>query len=196
MKLFATSRSHFSRKVRLLLDHLGTPYELVNIGNVADSDLTQFAGNPLLSVPVLEDGESWLIDSDNIAGYIVRTYDPEDRYGVNTQEAALLNARVILNGAMAKEVSLILAARTGLDPEAHAFFQKAKAALGNALAWLEDNSALFNPRDPHYADFHFISMWSHLDIYGLIDLDYPGLAKIAAALAENEIVQRSAPPAF
>ncbi|ATH09113.1 hypothetical protein BIY24_14520 [Halobacteriovorax marinus] len=38
MKLYATPRSHFSRKVRILLELYSIPYEFIDVGNVADSD--------------------------------------------------------------------------------------------------------------------------------------------------------------
>lgn len=42
LRLICTPRSHFSRKVRLLLDALGEPVELLDAGNVADDDARAF----------------------------------------------------------------------------------------------------------------------------------------------------------
>src|SRR4051794_10990584 len=108
MQLLATRLSHYSRKLRILLDHYGLAYELVDVGNVASPDLGQFDGNPLMKVPVLRDQGRWLIESDHIAAYLARTYDPSDRYEVLTTDLATLNARAVLNGIMAEEVKVIL----------------------------------------------------------------------------------------
>lgn len=51
-----TPKSHFARKVRLLLDHLELSYDMVDVGNVAEDNPDNFYGNPLMGVPVFEDG--------------------------------------------------------------------------------------------------------------------------------------------
>lgn len=194
MKLFATPKSHFSRKVRLLLDHLELPYELVDVGNVAHGAISQFQGNPVMSVPVLEDGDQWMIESDHIASYLARSYGRDDRYAVLTESTDLLNARAVMNGIMANEVKLILSERTGLDPTHHAYFQKAKTSMIKSLEWLEQRAALLNADQAAYLDFHFISMWDHLNTYGLLPLPYPQLEKAAVALGSSQRIRMSAPP--
>lgn len=67
MQLVATPASHFARKVRLLLDHYGLAYDMVDAGNVAEFSEDKFAGNPLMLVPVLNDGDLTVYDSDHIA---------------------------------------------------------------------------------------------------------------------------------
>lgn len=125
MKLYFTPRSHFARKVRILLELYAIDYEQVDIGNVADSDKKNFNDNPLMKVPVLLDGEQSIIDSDNIAQYIVKKYDKSDRYEVFTESIFDLNARAILNGIMSEEVKVILAERTYVPIEQYPFFDKA-----------------------------------------------------------------------
>ena len=194
MKLFATPKSHFSRKVRLLLDHMDLKYELVDVGNVAKGAPAKFSGNPAMSVPVLEDGQVWLIESDHIAAYLARTYGGDDPYQVLTDDTDILNARAVMNGIMGNEVKLVLSARTGLDPGPHAYFQKAKSAIGQGLAWLESRTDLFQDDALTYAQFHFLSMWDHLVLYDLVALDYPKLRGVAAVLSQNETTRRSMPP--
>lgn len=194
MQLFATPRSHFSRKVRLLLDHYGLDYELIDIGNVASADTGLFHGNPLMRVPVLKDNDTWLVESDHIAAHLVREHDPRDRYHVLSTDPAILNARAVLNGIMADEVKIILAERTGLDTEPHAFFRKARTSIENGLQWLEGQAGLFDPRQPRYLEFHLVSAWDHLKIYDLVGLDYPLLGSAVAELNKREPIRRSAPP--
>lgn len=193
MKLFATPKSHFSRKIRLLLDHMEKPYALVDIGNVADNAPAVFSDNPIMAVPVLEDGDVWMIESDHIAAYIVRTYQPKDPYEVLTTSVTALNARAVMNGIMGNEVKVILADRTGLDPKPHAYFQKALKAMTQSLNWLEERAPLFANEALTYLDFQFISMWDHLKLYGVVPLDYPQLAAVAQRLSDNKMINQSKP---
>ena len=74
MKLYATPLSHFSRKVRVLMDLYSLPYDLIDIGNVASSDVRDFGNNPMMKVPTLVDDDCWIIESDHIAQYLVEKY--------------------------------------------------------------------------------------------------------------------------
>lgn len=148
LQLYTTPLSHFGRKVRLLLDLYGLPYELFDAGNVAESQPEKFAGNPLMKVPALQDGEIWLIESDHIAAYVVRKHDPSDRLGVLSPDVFDLNARAVLNGIMTEEVKLLLAKRTGVPIENYTFFEKALAAIRQGLNWLEEHHRSFTPAQP------------------------------------------------
>lgn len=193
MKLHATPLSHYSRKVRLLLDHYGIDYEFVHIGNVIDTEPARFDGNPLMKVPVLQDGDNWLIESDHIAQYIVRKHDPEDRYRVLAHDPGTLNMRAMLNGIMNEEVKLILGARTGIDTGPLAYFRKARLAVTNGLDWLETNAARFDAASPGYLEFHLVCLLDHLSHYQLVSLDYPRLQSVVDVLNNSETVRRSSP---
>jgi glutathione S-transferase len=193
MQLYATPLSHFSRKVRLLLDHYELEYECIDVGNVAQSDVGAFHGNPLMRVPVLRAGDLWLIDSDHIAAWLVRTYDPDDEYDVLTHDPEKLNARAVLNGIMTDEVKIILAERTGLTTAPHAFFRKARTSIEQGLAWLENRAAMFNAERPGYLEFHLISLWDHLRYYGLFELEHPALDAICSELGRRPRIAQSAP---
>ena len=182
MQLLYTPRSHYSRKVRLVLGALGLQATLVDVGNAAGAEAAVFGPNPLMKAPTLVDGDCVVFDSDHIAQYLVHRYDPDDRLGVLDGRVATLNARAVMNGAMAAEVELILAARTGIDTAAHARFDKLRAVIDGALAWLETNAAVF-PETPSYLGFHLVSLWDHLALYDLRPLAaYPRLHKLAARL--------------
>ncbi|AXK72101.1 glutathione S-transferase family protein [Lysobacter sp. TY2-98] len=190
-RLVMTPRSHFSRKVRLLADGLGIALELVDAGNVADADPALFGPNPLMKVPTLIDGDRVVLDSDHIAAWLVRTRDPSDRFGVLTQDPDVLNARAVMNGMMAAEVELVLAARTGLDI-AHPRFDKMRSAIDAGLDWLEQRAALFG-EEPNYLGLHLVALWDHLALYGLAALDRPRLAARADALTTLAWVSASRP---
>lgn len=194
MKLIGTPRSHFTRKVRLLLDHWDAPYDFLDVGDVSQADPARFAGNPALSIPVLEDGEVWLIESDHIARYLSERFDPDDRMQVRRSDPDTLNRRAVLNAIMSQEVKLVLGKRTGLEIEGAAYFDKARAAILQGLDWLEARAETFDAEAPGYAEFHFIAAWEHLALYDTAPLTQPRLKTLADRLAARPLIAKSAYP--
>ena len=192
MKLYYTPRSHFSRKVRILLDALNLDVELIDVGNVADMSIEIYGPNPLMKVPTLIDGKSIVFESDHIAQYLVRQYDKGDQFNVMTCDVAQLNARAVMNGIMSAEVDLVLAARTGIDMEAHMRFNKIRESINNGLDWLELHAEVF-PDQPSYSGFHLTSMWDHLVFYELVSLDHPKLSDSVTRLSTFKYITASIP---
>ena len=192
MKLYYTPLSHFSRKVRLVLDHFKAEYELEDVGSVASLEAAHFADNPLMNVPVLKSGNDWLIDSDHIAMYLARKYDPSDRLNIAANSLAVLNARAVMNGIMQNDVKLVLGERTGINIDDLVYFQKSRKSIAGGLLWLQERVHLLNGNRPTYLDFHFISMWDHLKYFGLVDLKYSRLEAVATALSQHPEISRSA----
>ena len=56
LQLIHTPRSHFARKVRLLLAALDVDVELIDAVNAAEADPARFGRKPLLKVPTLIEG--------------------------------------------------------------------------------------------------------------------------------------------
>lgn len=192
MKLYFTPRSHFSRKVRILLSAFGAPVELIDAGNVAERSPEAFGPNPLMKVPTLVDGETVVFDSDHIATYLTERLDPSDSFAVLSRDVATLNARAIMNGVMAAEVELILAQRTGIDIGAHRRFDKIFASIRRSLEWLEERRDIV-PLEPSYLGFHLVCMWDHLALYDLVELPYPALSERVARISSIPYVASSAP---
>lgn len=192
MQLHYTPRSHFARKVRIVLGALAIDCDLVDAGNAAGSDPALFGPNPMLKVPTLVDGGQVVFESDHIAAWLVRRHDPADRFDVLTTDADALNARAVMNGVMSAEAELILAERTGIDIRAHARFDKMRASMRLGLQWLD---ARFAPtaNDPTYLDFHLVSLWDHLALYDVVPLDYPRLRERAARIDELPYVAATRP---
>lgn len=193
MKLYATPLSHFSRKIRILLDLYKIAYEFVDIKSVIQTDKSVFANNPLMKVPVLIDETNWLIDSDHIAKYVVEKFDPADQFRVNSSTLHELNTRAILNTIMSEEVKLILSRRTGLPTDDYVFFDKCKLTIKNGLDWLESNYPTLHGKSPGYLEFHLTCLLEHLAYYELVPLNYPNLAKIVDACSANNIISSSSP---
>ncbi len=142
MRLYGTPPSHFTRKVRVVLQELGIPYEFVVLDRLLEVGEEKFAGNPLHLFPVFDDGTQQIFDSSLICEYLI------ERHGRGKELSAYLphlenkvadqKRMAIMNGAMSAGVSLIRAKRSGLDNwDAYPFFRQEKASLAAALRWLD-----------------------------------------------------------
>ena len=196
-RLHGTPLSHFTRKVRIVLAELGVAYEFVRGPGVLATTTAVYGGNPLMRVPTLVHGPYMLIESDHIARYLVRHYDPADRLGVCSERVLALNRLAVVNGVMSNEVVLLLARRGGLaDLDGVAYFRKLRAAIDQGLAWLEAHT------DPEadgldYGDIVTICLWQHLEHYALVTgLDaYPRVAARVARWADRPAIAATTPAA-
>jgi glutathione S-transferase len=183
LKLYGTPRSHFTRKIRILLLELGLDFELVELPGLLAGAATTYGDNPLMRVPTLVDGDQLVIDSDHIARYIVDRHDPGDRFGVRRESVADGNRLAVINGIMANEVVLILTKRGGLDDlSGSSYFSKLVTAIDHGLAWLDRET------DPHasgfdYRDIALVCMWQHAAFYQLAS-DPQQHHRIAARVAQ------------
>lgn len=192
MRLYYTPGSHFARKVRLLLAALEIDAALVNAVNTARAEPERFGPNPLLAVPSLVDGDREIFDSDHIAAWLVRRFDPQDRFGVLTADPDRLNARAVLNGIMAAEVELLLASRGGLPADSPRWDKK-RQVIRNGLWWLEARAGLFDG-EADFLAFHLLACWDHLVCFGYFpDIVVPALAERVRALAALPFAAESAP---
>lgn len=144
MRIYGTPPSHFTRKVRVLLQELGLPYEfkvfeMSRLGEVGEEN---FAGNPLHLIPVLDDGAEKIFDSSIICEYLIDRYgagkEISSYYPVASEKVRDQKRLIIINGAMSAGVSLIRAKRSGIEAwDDYAFFRQEKAAIAAAQRWLE-----------------------------------------------------------
>lgn len=82
LKLYRHPLSGHSHRVELLLSLLGLKFEKidVDISKGAHKQPEFLAKNPLGQLPVIEDGEVTLADSNAILIYLASRYDPSGRY--------------------------------------------------------------------------------------------------------------------
>ena len=100
--LYLTPLSHFSRKVRVVLEEMRLDCEFSYAPNLLSEDPGDFGGNPILRVPVLEDGANWVVESDNIVRYLLDTYDPgNDTFSFLHMTVPQRNALAFITAVMA-----------------------------------------------------------------------------------------------
>ncbi|MGA7932934.1 MAG: glutathione S-transferase family protein [Kovacikia sp.] len=112
LELYQFELSHFSEKVRLILDYKGLAYRKLEVTpGIGQIDLVRMSGHR--QVPVLKDGSEFIADSTAIAEYLEKQYpdhpliptDPKQR-GLTllieqwADESIGLNARKALIGAL------------------------------------------------------------------------------------------------
>ena len=186
-----TPRSHFARKVRILMKALEVPHELVDVGNIAALPPTD--RNPLAKVPALIDGPTTVFGSDRIAEYVVRRTQNDDRYGVFSRDVEVQNMREVMNAAMSAEVELVLGGRAGLPAE-NPRFDKLRQVVQSSFGWLEERAALDGER-PSYAAFHLVCLFDYTRLHNLVPLSqFPRIGESARRTSRLPFVAESPPP--
>lgn len=196
--LYLTPLSHFSRKVRIVLRELGLACEESYVPNLLSADPAEFGGNPILRVPVLQDGPHWVIESDQIVRHLLEACDRGgDRFAFFSMSVAQRNALSIVSAIMGAEVELILSKRSGLvEHAAGLYFRRYREVIGHGLAWLEGNGAAIWPAvEFSYLDIALLCMWDHL-LYNRLCDDagaYPWIVARASRHASRTSVAATAP---
>jgi glutathione S-transferase len=165
LALFGTPLSHFTRKVRIVLHEFAIPFEFQPVESLLTEEAGGYGFNPLMRIPTLVEGDLRLIESDYIARYLTETRAPHDPLDVLRPSYADLNRLAVINGIMAHEVTLLLAARGGLTEMGDSTYgHKLLCAIASGVAWL-DGSIEAGRSSFNYVDVALISMWQHLRCY-------------------------------
>jgi len=147
MKLYMTSGSPFSRKVRIVLMEKGLSFET----DVLDAlGLASGTFGPTLSVPVLDDGDLRIWESDLIVDYLLRTYPDAKAVGemAGTPPLAAWLARpelywqdMTLLATIAtcadSIVNLRLMRLDGMTPDNSDYLARQRTRVERCLDWLE-----------------------------------------------------------
>lgn len=129
LELYQFELSHFSEKVRLILDYKGLPYRKIEVTpGIGQIELFQMSGQR--KVPVLKDGSEIIPDSTAIAEYLDRKYpekpiipsDPKQK-GMVLQleqwadESIAVNAEKALIGSISRNQSFRTAVLPSSTPD-------------------------------------------------------------------------------
>lgn len=163
--LVGRSSSHFTRVARLFAAELGVPYAFRVVPDLSSCDPNDYGGNPALRIPVLRTPEGDWFGSVNICRELsrrsvvgLRVVWPEELH-----EPLFASAQELVLGAMATEVSLILARAAGSE---NAHLAKMKQSLEGTLAWLDEHCervlARLPERDLSYLEVTLFCLVTHL----------------------------------
>jgi glutathione S-transferase len=124
IRLFRYALSGHSHRVELLLSLLGLAFERVEIDLSKREHRTgEFAAkNPFLQVPVIEDGDVTLADSNAILVYLATRYDPSRRWlpsdpvrAAHVQRWLSVAAGELASGPNSARVAVVFG--KGIEPE-------------------------------------------------------------------------------
>ncbi|HEY8278843.1 MAG TPA: glutathione S-transferase family protein [Bdellovibrionota bacterium] len=187
MRLYGTPPSHFTRKVRIVLQELGLPYEFVRFTDLLAVGPDNFAHNPLHHFPVLEHEGLRLIESDLICQYLIKTYgrgkELSSLFPSAENETRDGQTLAMINGGMAAGVVLLRAQRSGLkNLDSVPFFQQERAGLDGSQRWLEQDLAgrtTYYPGRFTYLDVALLCFleWAAFREFLLPEKEIPGLVK-------------------
>lgn len=140
--LHGTKLSGHAHRVELLLRMLGLPYAYCDAPAAVRETPAFLALNPLGQIPVLEDGDLVLADSNAILVYLAKRYDPERRWLPKAPEAAAVVQRWL--SIAAGELSFGPAAARAIAlwnmrPDADPV--RAEAIAGRLLAFMDGHLA-------------------------------------------------------
>ena len=180
LKLYVSTGSPFGRKVRVVLAEKGLAYE----ADIQDG-LRPTSGTlgPTLAIPVLEDGQRKLWESDLIVDYLLRTYPdtmpspdmaaqpplspwmarPERHWDDMTTLATI--------GSLAQSiVNLRLMQSDGITPDNSAYLTRQKTRVERCLDWLEDRvtDEGFAPGWFSVMDIAFLCPVAFCDVRGIM----------------------------
>lgn len=176
----------------MVAHELGLALPLVDVGDVGVP--ASFAGNPLMTVPVLEHDGRPVWDTHHVCRYLV-AHAGRDPLGVESLDVDGRNALAVIFGVMGAEVRLILAARAGVPTEGRPF-DKARATIRSGLGWLDarvDEARL----DLDYLSVATIAMWDHLILFRNAGADdAPRLDRWVRALSVHDAARATVPPAL
>ncbi len=178
LRLHRMAISGHCHRVELMLNLLDLPHEIVDVDLLAGEQRQApfLALNPLGQVPVLEDGEQVLADSNAILVYLVRRFAPESAWLPEEPEAAArqqrwfsLAASLLDRGPATARFSALIGRTVTPESQAmgHVLFGLMETQLQRE-AWLVGNA-------PTLADISLYGYSAQAGIGGIGLGDYPHL---------------------
>ena len=202
MKLLASLTSPYARKIRIVLDEKGLPFELV-VDSPWEANTRIPELNPLGKVPVLiaDSGETFF-DSPVIAGYL-ETLDtaPALLPTSGLDAVRVRQTEALADGVTDAAVAALLESRRPDGERSDREIARQKDKIDRGLAELErrlDDRHWFNGNAMQLGDIAAAVALGYLDLR-FPDLDWrgrhPGLVPFAERMYGRESFKRTQPPA-
>lgn len=199
LTIIGRSGSHFTRITRMFALELGVAHGFRPVGDLLSLDVSAYAGNPALKLPILEGRGGTRFGTLNIcrelsrqAASQLRIVWPEDQL-----DALSCNALELTLQGMATEVILIMQALSDADADVgHDDSQarhrnKLRASLEQSVGWLDANldaalAALPERRDLSFMELALFCFASHLPWRQVLSLDqYANLRRFCDAFGKR-----------
>ncbi len=203
--LVGRSSSHFTRVVRIFAHELAVPHVFQPVFDLTALDVSVYAGNPALKIPILVDEHGPLFGTENICRELVRRSTSAARVVMrgDVRERIVANAEELTLHVMSSEVSLIMAKMAG---DARLAPPKVTRSIENSLHYLDENleaalAALPRERTFSFVEVSLFCVMTHLPFREVMDVTpWPRLAAFVGHFGERQSARATeyrfdAPPA-
>lgn len=188
--LVGRSSSHFTRVARLFAVELGVPHVFQPVFDLTSLEASNYAGNPLLKVPIWIDEQGQLFGTENICRELVRRSGRADVVMRGDSLARVVaNAEELVLSAMTAEVSIITSQMPGsATPPAPKLLHSIRNSLGHVEQHLDAVlAALPAERSFSFFEASLYSLVRHLPFRQITSVDdYPRLLAFADAFEQRE----------
>lgn len=176
MQLYGSQTSPYVRRIRLLLAE--TPHQFINMNIFAEADRQKLlALNPTLKIPMLQDNDEIIFDSNVIYRYLAT------KMGLAALSWYQENQLTLINAVNDSLVSLFLCTRSGLNTnEDRLFFNAQKERIAASMFVLEQQATNQEFANWQYPAMALYCLLDWVIFRELLDLeDYPALLAFHAA---------------
>lgn len=176
MQLYGSQTSPYVRRIRLLL--ADTAHQFINMNIFAEADRQKLlALNPTLKIPMLQDNDEIIFDSNVIYRYLAT------KMGLAALSWYQENQLTLINAVNDSLVSLFLCTRSGLNTnEDRLFFNAQKERIAASMFVLEQQATNQEFANWQYPAMALYCLLDWVIFRELLDLeDYPALLAFHAA---------------
>jgi glutathione S-transferase len=137
MRLYGTTWSPYTRRVRIVARELSTNVELVDT-STEEGERELRAVSPLRKVPVIETNEGLIYDSHVIIDWLLARYGHGNIRPLSpASQWRERNIMTVIDGALESAMNRFYLRRDGEDVERIAYMKKQHDRAASAMTWLE-----------------------------------------------------------
>lgn len=138
MRLYGSITSPYVRRVRVVADELGLPFELIDsVPDAGQGELRK--RNPIWKVPAAEIDGQLVLDSHVITELLLERYGRGKLAPLPVDDIESRNAISVIDGALDALINAFYLGKEGVTPEQAPYLKKQRERAGSALSWLEHN---------------------------------------------------------
>jgi len=138
IRIYGSITSPYVRRVRIVADELGLPFELID--SVPDAGQAELRKrNPIWKVPAAEVDGQLVLDSHVITELLLERYGRGKLAPLAVDDIEARNAISVIDGALDALINAFYLGKEGVTPEQTPYVKKQRDRAANALSWLEQN---------------------------------------------------------